>query len=120
MFTTNLNNLSDANKALSPNNEIITDFYIYFIETVENYENLEFSFGLENNVSEAIASNTDRTVSYSIKSNNKTIIQNQYSAKGLKQVNSDDKIAFLEQYKDYGVKIISLKLNCFNNLFYFY
>lgn len=103
MFTTNLNNLSDANKALSPNNEIITDFYIYFIETVENYENLEFSFGLENNVSEAIASNTDRTVSYSIKSNNKTIIQNQYSAKGLKQVNSDDKIAFLEQYKDYGV-----------------
>ena len=103
VFTTNLNNLSDANKALSPNNEIITDFYIYFIETVENYENLEFSFGLENNVSEAIASNTDRTVSYSIKSNNKTIIQNQYSAKGLKQVNSDDKIAFLEQYKDYGV-----------------
>ena len=103
MFTTNLNNLSDANKALSPNNEIITDFYIYFIETVENYENLEFSFSLENNVSEAIASNTDRTVSYSIKSNNKTIIQNQYSAKGLKQVNSDDKIAFLEQYKDYGV-----------------
>ena len=103
VFTTNLNNLSDANKALSPNNEIITDFYIYFIETVENYENLEFSFGLENNVSEAIASNTDRTVSYSIESNNKTIIQNQYSAKGLKQVSSDDKIAFLEQYKDYGV-----------------
>lgn len=103
VFTTNLNNLSDANKALSPNNEIITDFYIYFIETVANYENLEFSFGLENNVSEAIASNTDRTVSYSIESNNKTIIQNQYSAKGLKQVSSDDKIAFLEQYKDYGV-----------------
>ena len=103
VFTTNLNNLSDANKALSPNNEIITDFYIYFIETVENYENLEFSFGLENNVSEAIASNTDRTVSYSIESNNKTIIYNQYSAKGLKQVSSDDKIAFLEQYKDYGV-----------------
>lgn len=104
LFTKDLNKLSDINKSLSPNDEMMKDFYIYFIEDVENYENLEFSFGLENHLSQVIASNIDRTVSYSIESNNKTIIQNQYNAKGLKQTTINDNVPFLESPQVYGIE----------------
>lgn len=103
LFTNSFDSLNTAHQSLNPNDELVSDFKIVFNKNAENFNNLDFYFGLENEYSSVIASKNDRTVSYSIESNNKKIIKNQYEAKGLLQTNDNDNNSFIENAKPSGV-----------------
>ena len=100
LFTNSFDDLNEAHQNLNPSDELITDFKIVFNKKAEEFNSLDFYFGLENEISAVIASKNDRTVSYSIESNNKQIIKNQYNAKGLQQITDNENNNFIENLKD--------------------
>lgn len=100
MLTNDFNKLNDGHKGLSPNSEFVTEFKIIFNKKAEDFNKLDFYFGVENGLSPVVASNIDRTVSYGIDFNNKTIVQNQYSAKKINQSNDEEKVNFVENLKN--------------------
>ena len=100
LFTNSFDDLNEAHQNLNPSDELITDFKIVFNKKAEEFNSLDFYFGLENEISPVIASKNDRTVSYSIESNNKQIIKNQYNAKGLQQITDNENNNFIENLKD--------------------
>ena len=82
LYTQDLNKLNDGHKNLRPDTQLITDFDIVFNKKAEEFNTLDFSFGLVNKRTSTILSSKDREVVYSIESAGKTIVQNSFQMKG--------------------------------------
>ena len=83
LYNTDLTKLNDGQKNLKPETQLITDFEIVFNKKAEEFNALDFSFGLTNKRSLIISSSKDQDVIYSIESGGKTIIKNSFQLKGI-------------------------------------